>query len=108
MSISVNEVKALLMMDPADTSKDAYFEAVIPALEDYVKAECNHDFTDEETGEVKYPGGVRLAIAKMAEYNSRQAGIQSRRLARRAETYTAEYPRSITKLLDPYRRVYFI
>lgn len=73
--MTVDEVKALLMLDPTDTSKDAYFAAILPALEEYAKDECNNDFIDEETGKVKYPGGVRLAIAKMAEYNTRQAGI---------------------------------
>ena len=106
--MTVDEVKALLQIPAGDASKDEYLAAAIPLLVEYAKNYCNQDFIDD-TGQEVLPGGVKLAIAKMAEYNMADVTAKSTTVGAYSVSYAtgAEYPKSITNLLRPYRRVVF-
>lgn len=112
--MDILEVKTLLQIPAEDTSKDEYLAAALPLLVEYVKSYCNQTFLvlDEETGEESevLPGGVKFAIAKMAEYNMANVTETSTTVGAYSVTYTtgSEYPKSITKLLRPYRRAVFV
>ncbi len=101
------EVKQILQIPSDDTSQDEYIETMLPMLVEFVQAECNNDFTDEE-GEVQLPGPLKVAIAKMIEYNTRSSGVASKSLGRKSVSYSLDFPDSILRLLRPYKRVRFI
>jgi hypothetical protein len=106
--MDVSDVKTLLQIPAEDTSKDEYLAAALPLLVDYAKDYCNQTFTED--GVEVLPGGVQLAIAKMAEYNMANVTETSTTVGAYSVTYTtgSEYPKSITKLLRPYRRAVFV
>jgi len=106
--LDVSDVKTLLQIAEDDTSKDDYLEAVIPLLVDYAKDYCKQTFTEDEVEVL--PGGVQLAIAKMAEFNMANVAEKSTTVGAYSTTLVAgtEYPKSITKLLRPYRQVKFV
>lgn len=105
--ITVDEVKQLLQIKT--TAKDDYLNAVLPLVEDHVKEYCNRDFVNDDTGEVEYPGGVKLAIAKWCEFHMREAGIQSETLSRHSVTYAqGGMPPEVAAILSNYRRPTFI
>jgi hypothetical protein len=112
--LDILEVKTLLQIPAEDTSKDEYLTAALPLLVEYVKSYCNQTFLvlDEETGEESevLPGGVKFAIAKMAEYNMVNVAEKSSTIGAYSVTYATggEYPKSILKLLRPYRQVSFV
>jgi hypothetical protein len=104
--VTVNEVKVLLRIQ-SDTD-DAYLAAMLPLVEEYVVEYCNQDFKDA-TGVVVFPGGVKIAIAKMCQYQMRESGVQSESLARHSVTYDgSKMPSDITNLLNSYRRPHFV
>lgn len=111
--MDILEVKTLLQIPAEDTSKDEYLAAALPLLVEYVKSYCNQTFLvlDEETGEESevLPGGLKFAIAKMAEYNMANVTEKSTTVGAYSTTLVAgtEYPKSIMKLLRPYRRAVF-
>ena len=106
--MDVSDVKTLLQIPADDASKDDYLEAVVPLLVEYVKSYCNQTFTEDEIEVL--PGGVQLAIAKMAEFNMANVTEKSTTVGAYSVTYTtgSEYPKSIMKLLRPYRQVSFV
>lgn len=99
MQLTVTELKLLLNI--TDTTKDNYLTAMLPNLIDWAQDYCNRTFD-------VVPGGVRIALAKMAQYHLQQAGVQSESLGDYSVTLTTDYPESVLKLLKPYRRVKFI
>jgi hypothetical protein len=106
--MDVSDVKTLLQIAEDDTSKDDYLEAVLPMLVEYVKDHCKQTFTEDEVEVL--PGGVQLAIAKMAEFNMANVAEKSTTVGAYSTTLVAgtEYPKSIMKLLRPYRQVSFV
>jgi len=88
--MTVEEAKALLRIE--DTSKDAYLSAILPLLIEYVQRHCNQSFENEE-GQVELPGGVKIAVAKLAEHHMKEAGVQSESLARHSQTFSLMSPR---------------
>lgn len=107
--MTIDEVKTLLQIPLSDTSKDDYLTAALPLLVDYVKDYCNQTFIDATTGLEVLPGGVKLAIAKMAEYGMANVSEKSYTEGAYSVAYVSgsEYPKSILKLLRPHRRVVF-
>lgn len=101
----IDEVKTILRVKTAD--HDAYLGVMVPALEDYVKDECNNRFIQITPTETVYPGAVKIFIAKACEYNMNKAGLDSRKMGTVSYSYNLEFPKSITNLLKPYRRLKF-
>lgn len=106
MTVSVEDVKTLLRIQ--GSQDDSYLEAVIPLAEEYVKSYCNQDFIDPETGEPKYPGSVKLAIAKLCQLYMKDSGVQSESLARHSVTYSNTPPPDVMALLRVHRRPKFV
>lgn len=103
--MTVDEVKTLLRI--SGTEYDAYLNTILPMAKEYVTTYCNRDFTDDEGNEA-FPGGVKLAIAKICEFHMKQAGVASETLARHSVTYTTDYPKEIKTILCNYRRPKFV
>lgn len=106
--MDVSDVKTLLQIPAEDASKDEYLAAALPLLVEYVKSYCKQTFTEDEVEVL--PGGVQLAIAKMAEFNMANVAEKSTTVGAYSTTLVAgtEYPKSIMKLLRPYRQVSFV
>lgn len=87
------------------TSKhDAYIETMINLLIEYIQDECNNTFKNEN-GELAIRGGAKIAIAKMIEFNMNKAGISARTFGEVSYSYNTDFPPSILRLLEPYRRI---
>lgn len=104
--MTVDEVKTLLRI--SGTQYDDYLNIVLPLAKEYVIDYCNQEFKDDQ-GNESFPGGVKLAIAKMCEFHMmKQAGVQSESLARYSVTYSSEYPSEVKTILNNYRRPKFV
>jgi Phage gp6-like head-tail connector protein len=103
--VTVDDVKMLLRI--SGTQYDDYLNAVLPLAKEYVTTYCNRDFTDDQGAE-SFPGGVKIAIAKICEFHMKQSGVQSESLARHSVTYSSEYPGEIKTILNNYRRPKFV
>jgi len=95
------EVKVLLRISSDDTSLDSYLEAVIPLLIDFAEEHCNNKWGEE------LPGGVKLFVAKAAEYLQREMGVEAESLGDYSISLKADFPDSIMGLL-PKKRVEFV
>lgn len=107
--MTIDEVKAILRI--TGTQYDSYLTTILPLIEEFVADYCNRDFINPETGQVDYPGGVKVAIAKLCEYNMKDSQVQSETLARHSVTYassTTQFPAEISKMLRPYCKVVFV
>ncbi|SCV43766.1 Phage capsid and scaffold [Bacillus subtilis] len=51
------------------------------------------------------PAGVKLFVKKAAEYNMTPSGLSGRSMGDVSYSYNTEFPRDITKDLNPYRRL---
>jgi hypothetical protein len=102
--VSLDTVKKILQI--TTTKHDDYLNTMILLLEEYAKDKTNNDFLDENGNEV-IPGAVTIFVAKACEYNMNKAGVTSRSMGEVSYSYDLDFPRSITKLLDPYRKVKF-
>lgn len=85
---------------------DGYLTEIIPILIDYAKEFCNNKFLDENNAE-ELPGGVKLFVAKAAQFNMNPAGVKGRSMGGASYSYDTDFPESIMKLLRPYKRVRF-
>lgn len=97
----IEEIKAIMQR----SASDEYLNVMVPLLEDYVKAECNNTF--RKNGKTVYPGGVKIFIAKACEHNLTVSGVSSKRLGTVSYSYDLDFPESLRRLLNPYRRVRF-
>jgi hypothetical protein len=100
------DVMTLLGIDAAkiDAKKESYINSALPLLIDFVKEHCNNKFLDDAGNEV-IPGGVKVAVAKMIEYNMNKAGKTMAVKGSVTDMFTVDFPRSIMRLLEPYQRV---
>lgn len=100
--ITKDEVKALLQIK--STTKDEYLNAVLPLVEEHVKEYCNRDFLDD-SGNLNYPGGVKLAIAKWCQAYMRDSRMESETVGRWSGTYSqGGVPSEVATILSGYRR----
>ena len=97
--MTLEEVKTLLQI--TDTSQDTLITTLIPIAEDYVKQYTNN-FTDEE-----FPPAVKLVIAHIVSFNlvAKDTSIASEKVGGISYTYREEYPPSIYKTLNQYRKL---
>lgn len=101
--ITLEETKLLLQIT-SDTYDDLIENILIPTIEDYITTYCNDDFLDG------FPDALKLPAAKMIkiELSKLTPGVTSETIGRYSASYTDGYPKSVTDLLNPYRKVYFI
>ncbi|MDQ1003969.1 hypothetical protein QFZ28_004369 [Neobacillus niacini] len=97
--MNLQEVKDIL--GRTDSKHDVYIDTVIPLYIDYVKEYCNNQSLS--TGEL--PGGVKLAIAKMIEFNLNKSGVSSSSFGEVSYSYSLDFPPSILRMLQPYSRI---
>jgi hypothetical protein len=97
--MNLQEVKDILAK--TDTKHDGYIDTVIPLYIDFVKEYCNNQFL----GSAELPGGVKLAVAKMIEFNLNKSGISSSSFGEVSYSYSLDFPASILRLLQPYSRI---
>jgi len=103
--MDVDEVKKLIGI--TTTKHDVYLTATIPLLIDFVRQYCRQSFTGKD-GNDALPGGVKLFIAKAAEYNMQKAGVTSRSMGDVSHSFYVDFPESIKTLLRPYKKVGFV
>jgi len=113
----IDKVKKILWI--TDAQYDDYLNTIIPMLKEFAIKYCNNSFLvenpdyDEDDPESEeyieeIPEPVILFIAKAAEYNISQSGINSESLGDYSVSFETDLPPSITKLLTPYRKVSFV
>lgn len=86
---------------------DEYINTMLPILYEHIPVTCNNDFIDTETGLVKFPGGVRLFVAKAIEHNMQKSGLKSKSMGSVSYSYDLDFPSSPITYLRPYRRLKF-
>jgi hypothetical protein len=85
----------------ANTTKhDDYLSEMLPVMIEYVK-DSGIPFNDD------IPAGVKLFIAKAIQFNMNSAGLKGRSMGEVSYSYNTDFPRSVTSLLNPYRRATF-
>jgi hypothetical protein len=97
--MNMQEVKDIL--GRTDSKHDNYINTVIPLYVDYVKEYCNN----QSLGTEELPGGVKLAIAKMIEFNLNKSGVSSSTFGEVSYSYSLDFPLSILRMLQPYSRI---
>ena len=87
------------------------------ALTEWVKDYCQNDFKidnpdydEEEEGSEEYilslPSAVNLFLNQAVDYMKNQSGIKSESLGDHSITWETDFPKSLTKLLVPYRSMF--
>lgn len=82
---------------------DAYLAEVVPLFLEIAQDRTNNTFLEGEE-----PAGVKIFVAKACEFNMHQAGLQSRTMGEVSYSYETDLPKSVTKHLNPYKRVRFV
>jgi hypothetical protein len=106
--ISKEEVKKILQI--TDESKDEAIDLLILAVQDFVKAYCNNSFLNSEGAE-SFPEGLKLPVAKMIGIDLNKkilSGTQAESLGDHSISFVGDYPVSILKALNLYRKVKFV
>lgn len=98
----LDEVKNALQIPLSDTSKDTYFTTVIPYIIQFMQEYCVRDFKNV-AGQIELPLGLKLALAKMCQYNMKDVSMESESFAGIAMKVADGYPKSIMKTLDSYK-----
>lgn len=115
LSLSVRDIKTILQID--ETEHDDYIEAMLPLVIDMVEDYCNNTFAERNSDGslVKTKEGYRInksgivvPIAKIIEYYMNQSGVSQQMVSRVMVTYSDDLPKSITSVLNKYRRVKFV
>ncbi|MCY7542177.1 phage head-tail connector protein [Bacillus safensis] len=79
---------------------DEYLSEIVPNLIEYASDFCSNTFDPEAL-----PGGVKLFVAKAAEYSMNPSGLSGRSMGDISYSYNTEFPLYIMKHLTPYRRL---
>ncbi|MED3691301.1 phage head-tail connector protein [Peribacillus butanolivorans] len=91
------EVKNILGI--TTNKHDVYITTCIPLFVDFIKEHCNNSFPDDISG------GVKIAVAKMIEWNMNKSGQKTRSIGEVAYSFDTDFPPSILRLLQPYNRI---
>lgn len=94
------------MLSIKNTQHDDYLTEVIPLFIEQAKDYCNNSFLVDGVEEL--PAGVKLYVAKAIQFNMNPSNLKGRTMGEVSYSYETDLPRSITRLLAPYRRVRFI
>jgi acetylornithine/succinyldiaminopimelate/putrescine aminotransferase len=94
------------MLSIKTTQHDTYLNEVIPLFIEQAKDYCNNSFLVDGTEAL--PAGVKLYVAKAIQFNMTPSNLKGRTMGEVSYSYETDLPRSITRLLAPYRRVKFI
>lgn len=103
--MEVAELKKLLKVPAADTSKDSFFEEVLEPLVELAGKICNDDFTDA-TVYPTLPGGIKLFVRDAVMYLDSNQGKKSETLDEYSYTIdTSEFPKAVLQWLKPYKKM---
>ena len=104
----VAEIKAILNIDPTNTTHNDYIKTMLPLLFESVSIYTNNNFGGIQTdGTIRIPGGVKIYMAKALELNLIKGGLKSRSMGSVSYTYDLETPDSVKAMLRPYKKVTF-
>jgi hypothetical protein len=117
--MDVQEVKGILEFDHTD--HDNYIKTMLPLAEDFAKNYCGIEYvtnpnydpykpissTNPRKIEGTIEGGMKIAVAKLLEFNLLQAGINSEGVASVSQSFSTELPNSIKDMLKPYKKAKF-
>ena len=98
----LNDVKTALQIPLSDTSKDTYLTTVIPYIIQFIQEYCKTDFKNK-AGQIELPLGLKMAVAKMAQYHMKDISIDSESFSGIALKVAEGYPKSIMTILDSYK-----
>lgn len=87
--MTLEELKKLLGIDTADTSKDEQLDLLLPAAIDFAVTWTNNPFTKDADGEIVLPAGMKLAVSQMigAVINTRSDGVESETIGPMSQTF---------------------
>lgn len=114
-SLSEKEIKAILQIE--ETDYDEYIESVLPSTITFVEKYCNREFAmrnadgkleKNNNGYIINEEGIVVAIAKIIEYFMNRSGVTQEMISRSITMFSADLPKSITTILNSYRRVRFV
>ncbi|MFT9493414.1 phage head-tail connector protein [Anaerosolibacter sp.] len=102
--MTANDVKKLLGIPLADTTKDDYLNTSLPLAEEFIKTYCNDEFQGG------LPAGIQLGISKLLQYYEQKTAVVSERVDDLAIAFAdpSQIPQSILIFFKPYRKVRFI
>ncbi|MFJ5794462.1 phage head-tail connector protein [Bacillus atrophaeus] len=96
------DIKQVKRMIGITTDKhDAYLSEVVPILIEIAADECKNTFDPEAL-----PAGVKMFVAKAAEYNMAPSGLSGRSMGDVSYSYNTKFPQHITKNLYLYRKAF--
>lgn len=90
------------MLGITTNKHDTYLIEVIDLFVELAIEECNNPSLDKD-GDL--PAGVKLYVAKAVEFNMGQSNLKDRSMGDVSYSYITELPRTITKYLNPYKRM---
>lgn len=115
-SLSVRKVKTILQIEESDY--DDYIKQMIPITIAMVEEYCNDEFgMRDDLGEfiqgeydeyfISEPGLI-VPIAKMIQYYMNKSGVTQESISRVMYSYSGGLPKSITQILNSYRKVKWV
>ena len=115
-SLSVRKVKTILQIEESDY--DDYILEMIPITIAMVESYCNDEFgLRDESGELVKSEesqyfvsevGLVAPIAKMIQYYMNKSGVTQESISRVMYSYSGSLPKSITEILNKYRKVKWV
>ncbi|PAE96771.1 phage head-tail connector protein [Shouchella clausii] len=105
--MELNDLKRRLSLAEDDTSKDDFLQVMLSDAIEMAQDYCNQDFMVD--GQLKLPGGVKMAIVKLVKLAQTKPNLQSRSISGGvSETYfTADDLAVIKGDLAPYVKAVF-
>jgi hypothetical protein len=96
-------------------SYDDLLDVIIEDVCEYIKEYCNNDFVNVESGITEYPLSLNRVVVEMIKYNlfrKTDITLQSKTIGDLSESYKTEtvdneYPESVLRSLNRYRKVKF-
>lgn len=100
--MNIQEVKRLARIK---TDKyDEYLTEIVPLLVEFARDKCNQLFEDD-SGNEKLPAGIKLFVAKAAEFYANPQGLSSRSMDTVSYSFEVELPQTTLDMLRPYRKL---
>ncbi|QFR56230.1 head-tail adaptor [Bacillus phage 000TH010] len=83
---------------------DEYLTEIVPLLVEFAKDECHNPFIDKD-GNEKLPAGVKIFVAKAAEFYMAKTGLTGRSMDTVSYNFATELPGTILRNLNSYRKM---
>lgn len=114
-SLSTKDIKVILQIE--DTEYDDYITTMLPIVIALTEDYCNDIFAirspngslmKDQEGYKILDVGIVIAIAKIIEFYMNKSGVIQNTVSRVSYSFATELPKSITQILNQYRKVKFI